>query len=114
MIAKVITPFEGEIGTQYGAISIHNQNLFTSCQWILEHMEDKFDIDIKNHDFLTEFICSISRLAEKTDEWCWSTLENDFYECIEAADTPNDIVWEYCYSGWKLENLNENMKNYKF
>lgn len=50
----------------------------------------------------------------KYDSFDFAEMENDFSECIQKANSFNEIQFKYCGLDWKLENFNKDIKDGKF
>lgn len=110
MKAKKIQEFRGTINE----IEINNESIFLSIQWLIETMEDKFKLDIKNKSFVNDLSETIKELWMKYDNFSYDKLEQDFYQCIEKADKIENLKFKYSDSEWKIENLNKKMSIYNF
>lgn len=57
---------------------------------------------------------TIETMEYKYDEFSFAILEDDFYEAVKEAKSFNEIKFSYYGSDWKIDNLNENIKNNKY
>ena len=106
MKARIIQEFKGKINE----IEFDDKNIYSSVEFILGSIEDKFG-EIYNDKFIIDLKETIERVYLKYDEFSFEVLENDFSSCIEEADKFEDIEFLYYESNWKIERLNDNIKN---
>lgn len=106
MNSKIIQEFKGEIN----GIEFDDKNIYYSTEYILENLENKFKDSFSNK-FVEDLKETISRMYLKYEEFTFAILENDFSRCIEKADKFENIRFSYNGSEWKIEELNEKIKN---
>ena len=96
MECNIIQEFKGEIG----GVEFDDKNIYYASQFILEIIKDLRD--------------TIETMEYKYDEFSFAILEDDFYEAVKEAKSFNEIKFSYYGSDWKIDNLNENIKNNKY
>lgn len=106
---KIIQEFQGEIN----GVVFDDRNIYYASEFILEKIEEKFG-EVYNKDFVNDLKNTIERMENKYEEFSYSVLENDFYEAIKEAKSFNKIEFSYYGSDWKIDYLNENIKNNKY
>ncbi len=106
MKAGIIQEFKGKIN----GIEFDDKNVYSSTEFILGNIEDKFG-ETYNDKFIRDLKETIERMELKYDEFRFASLENDFSNCIEKAEKFKNIEFKYSGSDWKIERLNENIKN---
>jgi hypothetical protein len=109
MECNIIQEFKGEIG----GVEIDDKNIYYASQFILEKIEDKFG-EVYNKSFIEDLRDTIETMEYKYDEFSFAILEDDFYEAVKEAKSFNEIKFSYYGSEWKIDNLNENIKNNKY
>jgi hypothetical protein len=109
MECNIIQEFKGEIG----GVEIDDKNIYYASQFILEKIEDKFG-EVYNKSFIEDLRDTIETMEYKYDEFSFAILEDDFYEAVKEAKSFNEIKFSYYGSDWKIDNLNENIKNNKY
>ena len=57
---------------------------------------------------------TINTLNLKYDEFSFDILEHDFSDCIEEADKFKNVEFMYYGDDWKIEILNEGIKNNEY
>jgi len=90
-----------------------DKNIYYSSQFILEKIEDKFG-EVYNREFIKDLRDTIETMEYKYDEFSFAILEDDFYEAVKEAKSFNEIKFSYYGSDWKIDSLNENIKNNKY
>lgn len=106
---KIIQEFQGEIN----GIVFDDRNIYYSSQFILEKIEDKFG-EVYNKSFIEDLRDTIETMEYKYDELSFAILEDDFYKAVKEAKSFNEIEFSYYGSDWKIDSLNENIKNNKY
>lgn len=106
---KIIQEFQGEIN----GVVFDDKNIYYASQFILEKVEEKFG-EVYNKDFVEDLRDTIETMEYKYDEFSFAILEDDFYEAVEKAKSFNEIEFSYYGSDWKIDFLNENIKNNKY
>lgn len=109
MECNIIQEFKGEIG----GVEFDDKNIYYASQFILEKIEDKFG-EVYNKSFIKDLRDTIETMEYKYDEFSFAILEDDFYEAVKEAKSFNEIKFSYYGSDWKIDNLNENIKNNKY
>ena len=109
MECNIIQEFKGEIG----GVEFDDKNIYYASQFILEKIEDKFG-EVYNREFIKDLRDTIETMEYKYDEFSFAILEDDFYEAVKEAKSFNEIKFSYYGSDWKIDNLNENIKNNKY
>ena len=109
MECNIIQEFKGEIG----GVEFDDKNIYYASQFILEKIEDKFG-EVYNREFIKDLRDTIETMEYKYDEFSFAILEDDFYEVVKEAKSFNEIKFSYYGSDWKIDNLNENIKNNKY
>jgi len=109
MESKVIQQFLGEIA----GVKFDKENVYYSSEHILSKIEEKFG-NVYNKEFVKELRDTINTLNLKYDEFSFDTLEHDFSNCIEEADKFKDVEFTYYGDDWKIEILNEGIKNNEY
>ena len=87
MECNIIQEFKGEIG----GVEFDDKNIYYASQFILEKIEDKFG-EVYNREFIKDLRDTIETMEYKYDE----------------------IEFSYYGSDWKIDSLNENIKNNKY
>lgn len=105
MEARVLQEFCGVIN----GIKIYDKYIYQSVQYLLEKIEEKFGF-VYNENFVLYLSENIETIFFKYD-LDFTKMENEFSECIQKANSFNEIEFRYCDSDWKLEKFNENIKN---
>ena len=109
MECNIIQEFKGEIG----GVEFDDKNIYYASQFRLEKIEDKFG-EVYNREFIKDLRDTIETMEYKYDEFSFAILEDDFYEAVKEAKSFNEIKFSYYGSDWKIDNLNENIKNNKY
>lgn len=109
MECNIIQEFKGEIG----GVEFDDKNIYYTSQFILEKIEDKFG-EVYNREFIKDLRDTIETMEYKYDEFSFAILEDDFYEAVKEAKSFNEIKFSYYGSDWKIDSLNENIKNNKY
>ena len=109
MESKVIQQFLGKID----GVKFDKENVYYSSEHILSKVEEKFG-NLYNKEFVKELRDTINTLNLKYDEFSFDTLEHDFSDCIEEADEFKNIEFMYYGDDWKIEILNEGIKNNEY
>ncbi|WYW07960.1 hypothetical protein LDJ91_08280 [Fusobacterium nucleatum] len=109
MECNIIQEFKGEIG----GVEFDDKNIYYASQFILEKIEDKFG-EVYNKSFIEDLRDTIETMEYKYDEFSFAILEDDFYEAVKEAKSFNEIKFLYYGSDWKIDSLNENIKNNKY
>ena len=108
MESKIIQDFEAEIN----GIKFYDQYIFNTTEYLAEEIEKKFgEIDtelIKDLKEATEI------LYEKYDIFSFDSFENETMENLGEANTLKEFKLTYEKSDWKLEKINQNLKNEKY
>lgn len=106
---KIIQEFQGEIN----GVVFNDRNIYYASQFILEKVEEKFG-EVYNKEFVEDLRYTIETMEYKYDEFSFAMLEDDFYEAVKEAKSFNEIEFSYYGSDWKIDSLNENIKNNKY
>ncbi len=106
---KIIQEFQGEIN----GVVFDDRNIYYASQFILEKVEEKFG-EVYNKEFVEDLRDTIETMEYKYDEFSFAILEDDFYEAVKEAKSFNEIEFSYYGSDWKIDFLNENIKNNKY
>lgn len=106
---KIIQEFQGEIN----GVVFDDKNIYYASQFILEKVEEKFG-EVYNKDFVEDLRDIIETMEYKYDEFSFAILEDDFYKAVKEAKSFNEIEFSYYGSDWKIDYLNENIKNNKY
>ena len=109
MECNIIQEFKGEIG----GVEFDDKNIYYASQFILEKIEDKFG-EVYNREFIKDLRDTIETMEYKYDEFSFAILEDDFYKAVKEANSFNEIEFSYYGSNWKIDSLNENIKNNKY
>ena len=109
MECNIIQEFKGEIG----GVEFDDKNIYYASQFILEKIEDKFG-EVCNKSFIEDLRDTIETMEYKYDEFSFAILEDDFYKAVKEANSFNEIEFSYYGSDWKIDSLNENIKNNKY
>ena len=109
MECNIIQEFKGEIG----GVEFDDKNIYYASQFILEKIEDKFG-EVYNREFIKDLRDTIETMEYKYDEFSFAILEDDFYKAVKEAKYFNEIEFSYYGSDWKIDSLNENIKNNKY
>ena len=109
MECNIIQEFKGEIG----GFEFDDKNIYYASQFILEKIEDKFG-EVYNREFIKDLRDTIETMEYKYDEFSFAILEDDFYKAVKEANSFNEIEFSYYGSDWKIDSLNENIKNNKY
>ena len=109
MEAKIIQEFKGMLNN----VLIENEKIFYCIEYILSKIEEKFG-NVYNKEFVKELRDTINTLNLKYDEFSFDTLEHDFSDCIEEADEFKNVEFMYYGDDWKIEILNEGIKNNEY
>lgn len=109
MECNIIQEFKGEIG----GVEFDDKNIYYASQFILEKIEDKFG-EVYNREFIKDLRDTIETMEYKYDEFSFAILEDDFYKAVKEAKFFNEIEFSYYGSDWKIDSLNENIKNNKY
>lgn len=109
MNAKIIQNFKGIIN----GVEINHQNVYCSTEYIIEQMEDHFDIIIDNMEFTDLLSKTIHTMYSKYGNFSFATLEEEFTNCINSSKTINEVQFSYYGETWKIETLNSLMKMVK-
>ena len=109
MECNIIQEFKGEIGR----VEFDDKNIYYASQFILEKIEDKFG-EVYNREFIKDLRDTIETMEYKYDEFSFAILEDDFYKAVKEANSFNEIEFSYYGSNWKIDSLNENIKNNKY
>lgn len=102
MEAKIIQNFKGIIN----GIIIDHQNVYCSTEYIIEQMEDHFDINVDNMDFTELLSETIHTMYSKYENFSFAELESEFTNCIKSSDTIEELQFNYHGDTWKIEALN--------
>lgn len=106
MNAKVIQEFKGEINS----IKFFNEKNFTTMQWLLGVIEEKFGACYTDR-FIANLSVAIEEIADKCGNFfSFEEMEYDFLLAIENATKFEDIQFTYRDDDWKLEEINESIK----
>ncbi len=110
MEAKIFSEFKGEInGIEFG-----DKNTYYSTKFVLDQIENKFG-ECYTKEFVAHLGGTIERMSEKYEnDFTYADLENSFSKCIEEAEKFNEIEFNYFGSRWKIEHLNEEIKNNRY
>ncbi len=106
---KIIQEFQGEINS----VVFDDRNTYYASQFILEKIEEKFG-EVYNREFIEDLRNTINDMKYKYDEFSFAILENDFYGAVEKAKHFNEIRFLYYGNDWRIDDLNENIKNNKY
>lgn len=106
---KIIQEFKGEIN----GVVFDDKSIYYASQFVLEKIEDKFG-EVYNKEFIKDLRDTVETMEYKYDEFSFAILEDDFYEAIKKAKSFQDIEFSYYGSDWKIESLNENIKDNKY
>ncbi len=106
---KIIQEFQGEIN----GVVFDDKNIYYASQFILEKIEERFG-EVYNKEFIEDLRDTIETMEYKYDEFSFAILEDDFYEAVKEAKSFNEIEFTYYGSDWKIDYLNENIKNNKY
>ena len=109
MECNIIQEFKGEIG----GVEFDDKNIYYASQFILEKIEDKFG-EVYNREFIKDLRDTIETMEYKYDEFSYAILEDDFYKAVKEANSFNEIEFSYYGSDWKINSLNENIRNNKY
>ncbi|WP_064613462.1 hypothetical protein [Streptobacillus moniliformis] len=109
METKVISRFKGTINN----IEFDSENLFYSVDFLLSHVEERFGTCYSDK-FIEDLRDTVENMDRKYESFSYAELENEFYECIENADKFNEIEFSYYGSSWKIERLNDSIKNNEY
>ena len=109
MECNIIQEFKGEIG----GVEFDDKHIYYASQFILEKIENKFG-EVYNREFIKDLRDTIETMEYKYDEFSFAILEDDFYKAVKEAKSFNEIEFSYYGSDWKIDNLNENIKNNKY
>lgn len=109
MECNIIQEFKGEIR----GVEFDDKNIYYASQFILEKIEDKFG-EVYNREFIKDLRDTIETMEYKYDEFSFAILEDDFYKAVKEAKFFNEIEFSYYGSDWKIDSLNENIKNNKY
>lgn len=109
MECNIIQEFKGEIG----GVEFDDKNIYYASQFILEKIEDKFG-EVYNREFIKDLRDTIETMEYKYDEFSFAILEDDFYKAVKEANSFNEIEFSYYGSDWKINSLNENIRNNKY
>ena len=109
MECNIIQEFKGEIG----GVEFDDKNIYYASQFILEKIENKFG-EVYNREFIEDLRDTIETMEYKYDEFSFAILEDDFYKAVKEAESFNEIEFSYYGSDWKIDSLNENIKNNKY
>lgn len=109
MECNIIQEFKGEIE----GVEFDDKNIYYASQFILEKIENKFG-EVYNREFIEDLRDTIETMEYKYDEFSFAILEDDFYEAVKEAKSFNEIKFSYYGSDWKIDSLNENIKNNKY
>ncbi|CAL7879687.1 hypothetical protein [Fusobacterium necrophorum] len=109
MEARILQEFCGVIN----GITIYDRYIYYSVQYLLEKIEEKFGF-VYNEEFILYLSENIETISMKYDSFDFAEMENDFSECIQKANSFNEIQFKYCGLDWKLEDFNKNIKDGKF
>ncbi len=109
MECSIIQKFKGEIN----GILIEDENNYCSTSWLLDQIEEKFG-EIYNQDFVKDLSKTIETMYFKYDSFSYADLEHQFMNSINEAEKFNEIEFNYFGSTWKIEGLNEEIKNNKY
>lgn len=108
MESKIIQDFEGEIN----GIKFYDQYIFNTTEYLAEEIEKKFgEIDTELIKDLKE---AAETLYEKYDIFSFDSFENETMENLGEANTLKEFKLTYEKSDWKLEKINQNLKNEKY
>lgn len=108
MESKIIQDFEGEIN----GIKFYDQYIFNTTKYLAEEIEKKFgEIDTELIKDLKE---AAETLYEKYDIFSFDSFENETMENLAEANTLKEFKLTYEKSDWKLEKINQNLKNEKY
>ena len=94
-------------------LEFDKENVYYSSEHILSKIEEKFG-NVYNKEFVKELRDTINTLNLKYDEFSFDTLEHDFSDCIEEADKFKNVEFMYYGDDWKIEILNEGIKNNEY
>lgn len=108
MVSKVIQEFKGEID----GVEFSDENLFKTCEYLLEKIEEKFGI--LSNEFIKDFRDSTYTAYIKHDYFSYADYENEITDNIEKANSIKKLKITYYGLDWKFEYINENLRNGKY
>ena len=108
MESKIEQEFTGYINN----IEFNDKNIFKTTEYIVQNMEKKFG-EISNN-FIQDFKDILEVLYEKSDIFSFSIFENETIKNINKTKNMTDLILTYENSDWKLEKINENLKQNKY
>lgn len=118
MKTKVIQQFAAIIvlekkhdkGNSYYTIEFYDKGLFTSTEYILQTIEEKFG-EVYNAEFVKDLKQAIETYTVKQEDFCAAYMERELVNAIEKAESFGDIQFdEYVLSIFSYY-LNENIKD---
>lgn len=106
---KIIQEFKGIIN----GVECNDKYVYYSLEFLLEEIENKFG-EVYNQNFVKDLKESIEIMNQKYEDFSFSMLESEFLYSISQAETFNKIEFTYFGSDWKIEKLNENIRDNKY
>lgn len=118
--ATTTSTFNGEIN----GVTFNHQQLFDTVEYLLnymtQHFSEQLNIKPENIQFETDFVeelkLTIDDVWKKYDDIALGNIESEFRDCIEAAESFDDLQFSIYGETWKIEDLNRKLalKDYTF
>ena len=118
MEAKVIQQFTAIIvlekkhdkGNSYYTIEFYDKGLFTSTEYILQTIEEKFG-EVYNAEFVKDLKQAIETYTVKQEDFCAAYMERELVNVIEEAKSFEDIQFDEFGLSIFSYYLNEKIKD---
>lgn len=124
MKTKVIQQFTAIIalekkhdkGNSYYTVEFDDKGLFTSTEYILQTIEEKFG-EVYNVEFVEDLKQAIETYTVKQEDFCAAYMERELVNVIEEAESFEDIQFNefalYIFSYYLNEKIKDGSYIYK-
>ena len=124
MKTKVIQQFTAIIalekkhdkGNSYYTVEFDDKGLFTSTEYILQTIEEKFG-EVYNVEFVEDLKQAIETYTVKQEDFCAAYMERELVNAIEKAESFEDIQFNefalYIFSYYLNEKIKDGSYIYK-
>lgn len=106
---KVTRKFKGTIN----GVEFYDEQTYNTVVFIVEQIEKKFG-EIYNNKFIEDFRDTINSISLKFENYEVYAFEREVFKSIENSKEFKDIRLSYYGNKWKLESINDNIKNEKY
>ncbi len=108
MKVEVLQYFKGKIND----VEFQNEQMFNTTEYLIENIENKFGEVSK--EFVKDLKENIEYAGEKYDGFSYNILEESIMNSINSSDKFEDLFINYDGDDWKLNDINEKIKNGKY